>query len=72
MRFCLLNFLILISCRLFILPESQREVCKEAVHSWHVERVINIEKMEVPDKIKFEMISYSLEQEETEFQAICN
>lgn len=62
----------LAGCRFMALPESQRDRCANAVHSWHVERVGNIKPLTVPDEIKEEMIVFSRLQESRQLKEVCN
>lgn len=70
-RICFL-ILLTVGCRLMALPETQKDTCITAIHSWHTERVTNINTLTVPDEIKAEMIAFSLQEEGRQLQEICD
>lgn len=70
-RICFL-ILLTVGCRLMALPEIQKDTCTNAIHSWHTERVSDINALTVPDEIKAEMIAFSLQEEARQLQEICD
>lgn len=67
-----LLMLLMVGCKLMALPEIQKETCINAIHGWHTERVTNINALTVPDRIKAELIAFSLQEEARQRQEICD
>jgi len=63
--------LVLFANRIMALPESQRQKCVEAVHTWHIERIHKVDKLEVDGKIKDEMIEFSYIKEQEQLEQVC-
>ena len=57
--------------RMWVLPESARQNCIEAVHTWHIERIHKVEGLELDIKIKNEMIKSSFIQESKDLEKVC-
>lgn len=57
--------------RIWVLPESQRERCTKSVHSWHIERIHKIDKLQVDGKIKREMVEFSYIKEVEQLENVC-
>lgn len=63
--------IMLLTCSFWVLPETQKARCLEAMHGFHLDRVESIKAMMLPTQIESELIEYSKQTEADQGDQYC-